>query len=109
MDPTVASVRFTETALGDPPDTTVSSPVDRQIFTFPLNPDGTVDRVASRSRSAAPPSTPPEPIPVFAGWWCWSKTSSTAEFYCGPGGCPGQPGVFWRAQYTTFPATVPPR
>jgi hypothetical protein len=29
-----------------------------------------------------------------------------AEFYCGPGGCPSQPGVYWRAQYTTFPATV---
>ena len=29
-----------------------------------------------------------------------------SEYYCGPAGCPNQPGVFWRAAYISFLATL---
>jgi outer membrane protein assembly factor BamB len=95
-----AEVRFVVASTGAPPDTTITSPTRKQVFniptppaTFPITAQGT----ATDGGGAAP---------GIAKVTVVVKNIEHGEYYCGPGGCPGTPGVVWRAQYTTLQATL---
>jgi outer membrane protein assembly factor BamB len=97
----VAESRFVVASLGNPPDTAITSPVRKQVFNFP--PSGgvsfpiTVTGTATDSGGANPGIARVNTV---------IKNIEHSEYYCGSGGCPGNPGVFWRPTYTVVPATL---
>jgi len=99
-DPTPGLVRFTESPAGSPPDTTISQPAPNQIFyfpngrqSFPITISGTATDTAG-----AHPGVARVQVAVL--------NIEHGEYYCGPAGCPSQPGVFWRAKYISFKAAL---
>jgi outer membrane protein assembly factor BamB len=96
----VAESRFVVASSGAPPDTTITSPRRKQVFnlpsppaTFPVTAQGT----ATDSGGANP---------GIAQVTVVIRNIEHGEYYCGPNGCPGTPGVPWRTQYTTLQATL---
>jgi hypothetical protein len=97
----VAESRFVVASLGNPPDTAITSPVRKQVFnfppiggvSFPITVTGTVTDSGGASPGIARVNT------VI-------KNIEHSEYYCGSGGCPGNPGVFWRPTYTVVPARL---
>jgi hypothetical protein len=85
---------------GAPPDTTITSPTRKQVFNLPSPPAPftiTAQGTATDSGGANP---------GIARVTVVVTNIEHGEYYCGPGGCPGTPGVFWRTRYTTLQATL---
>lgn len=95
-----AEVKFVVGSTGAPPDTTITSPKRKQVFNLPTPPaifPITAQGTATDSGGAAP---------GIAKVTVVVKNIEHGEYYCGPGGCPGTPGVVWRTQYTTLQAIL---
>jgi outer membrane protein assembly factor BamB len=86
-DPLVASVRFTVTGLGNPPETTITSPFFKQIFDFPggvrQSFPVTITGTASDTGGAHP---------GVSKVYVVVKNREHNEWYCGAAGCSGG---FW--------------
>jgi outer membrane protein assembly factor BamB len=105
-DPLPASVSITVAANGNPPDTTITSPTQRQVFQFPLNPS---DSQRFNCDSPQPPCTititgtatdPGGAHPGIAKVQVIVKNIQHVEYYCGPDASNLQGGGCWQA--TTF-------
>jgi outer membrane protein assembly factor BamB len=97
----VASTKFTITSLGDPPDTTITSPLSKSVFHFPNN--------VRQSFTIPITGTAVDPAgahPGVAQVWLSVKNIEHSEYYCGPGGCPGDPTHLWRSQFISIPAAL---
>ena len=95
-DPQPRLVPFTVASLGNPPDTTITTPSFTQVFFFPNGRNSfpiTISGTASDTLGAHP-GVKKLLLTVL--------NIEHAEYYCGPAGCPGLPGVFWRAKYIAF-------
>src|SRR5262249_49287721 len=99
-DPTPVLVPFTETALGNPPETTITTPVFKQVFFFPNGRNSFPITIAGTATDTAGTKPGVKKVQVTV------LNIEHAEYYCGPAGCPGLPGVFWRAQFISFLATL---
>jgi outer membrane protein assembly factor BamB len=105
-DPTVAVSRFTIDPLGSPPATAIASPRDRQIFYFPLNGDGTVNRTSFPVTITGSASDPDGTKIGIARVYVAVTNYEHQEFYCGASGCPGNPTELWRPQWTQLQAQL---
>ncbi|HEY0388830.1 MAG TPA: PQQ-binding-like beta-propeller repeat protein [Gaiellales bacterium] len=99
-DPTPSLIRFTESPLGSPPDTAIGQPVANQVFAFPNGRQTFPIAISGTAVDTA--GTHPGVLKVQVA----VLNVEHGEYYCGPAGCPSQPGVFWQAQYTSFKATL---
>ena len=96
----VAEARFVVASSGAPPDTTVTSPIRKQVFNLPTPPASfpiTAQGTATDSGGATP---------GIAKVTVVVTNIEHGEYFCGSNGCPGTPGIFWRTQYTTLQATL---
>jgi outer membrane protein assembly factor BamB len=96
----VAEARFVVASSGAPPDTTITSPTRKQVFNLPSPPASfpiTASGTATDSGGANP---------GIARVTVVVTNTEHGEYYCGPNGCPGTPGVSWRTQYTTLQAAL---
>jgi outer membrane protein assembly factor BamB len=105
-DPNLPSVKFTLTSLSNPPDTTIGAPTLRQIFYPPCcDANGlffmpyyvTVSGNATDTQGAHPGVMQ---VRVSV------RNIEHGEYWCGEGGCPGEPGVFWQPAFTSVLATL---
>jgi hypothetical protein len=99
-DPQPALVPFSETSLGSPPETVITTPVFKQVFFFPDGRNSFPITTAGTATDTAGTHPGVKKVQVTV------LNIEHAEYYCGPAGCPGLPGVFWRAQYIAFVATL---
>ena len=99
-DPQPKLVPFTVTSLGNPPDTTITTPTLAQVFFFPNGRNSFPITIAGTATDTlgAHPGVKKLLLTVL--------NIEHAEYYCGPAGCPGLPGVFWRAKFISFSATL---
>ena len=97
----VAETKFVVSSLGNPPDTTITSPVRKQVFNFPAS-----GRVSFPITAVGTATDSGGAHPGIAKVTVVIKNLEHVEYYCGPNGCPGTPGVFWRTTYTTVLATL---
>ncbi len=87
-DVSVAKVNFTVLGTGNPPETSISSPVFKQIFTFPggvrqsfpITISGTATDPTGTNRGVAK-------VYIFV------KNREHGEYYCGQAGCAGGSGL----------------
>lgn len=96
----VAEIRFVVASSGAPPDTTITAPQRKQVFNLP-SPPAPVAIAASGTATDSGGANP-----GIARVTVIIKNIEHGEYYCGSGGCPGTPGVFWRTQHTTLQATL---
>ncbi len=102
-DPTLAQVNFTVSSSGSPPETSITSPVFKQVFhfpggvrqSFPITVEGTASDPGGSTRGIAA-------VKVVI------KNIEHGEFYCGSSGCAGSGGESssWRPVYTILNATL---
>ncbi len=86
-DVSVAQVEFTVSSSGNPPETTISSPVFKQVFTFP---GGTRQSFPVTIRGTATDATGSNRgVDVV---YLYVKNREHGEYFCGAGGCPAQGG-----------------
>jgi outer membrane protein assembly factor BamB len=105
-DPTVASARFTLPSLGNPPETSITSPVNRQVFHFTKNSDGSVNRTSFPITISGTATDTQGPRPGVSRVVVVVKNWEHNEYYCGPAACPGEPSEFWRPQWISFKAAL---
>ena len=99
-DPNPVLVPFTESALGNPPDTTITQPTFKQVFFFPNGRNSFPITIAGTATDTAGTKPGVKKVQLTV------LNIEHSEYYCGPAGCPGLPGVFWRAQYIAFTAPL---
>jgi outer membrane protein assembly factor BamB len=102
-DPTVAQVNFTVSSSGSPPETTITSPVFKQVFhfpggtrqSFPITVQGTATDAGGANRGIAS-------VKVVI------KNIEHGEFYCGSAGCStgGGESSSWRPVFTILNASL---
>jgi outer membrane protein assembly factor BamB len=98
-DVSVAKVSFTVLGAGNPPDTAVTSPVFKQVFTFP---GGTRQSFPITISGTA--SDPTGSNRGIAKVFIFVKNREHGEYYCGPAGCAG--GAQWSPNYRKLEATL---
>ena len=96
----VTEVRFVVASSGAPPDTAITAPRRKQVFNLPA-PPATFAVTAQGTATDSGGATP-----GIARVTVVITNIEHGEYYCGPAGCPGTPGVPWRTQYTTLQATL---
>lgn len=105
-DPVPAASDFFVSSLGHPPDTTLDSPTRKTIYHFGLNPDGSIDYTPFPITITGTATDLGGANPGIARIKVSVKNIQHQEYYCGPSGCPGLPGVYWQSTYITFNATL---
>jgi outer membrane protein assembly factor BamB len=95
-----AQVKFVVASTGAPPDTVITSPKRKQVFNLP-NPPAPFPITAQGTATDSGGATP-----GIATVTVVVKNIEHGEYYCGPNGCPGTPGVFYTSKYTTLQATL---
>jgi outer membrane protein assembly factor BamB len=105
-DPSFAVTGFRVAPTGNPPETTIAAPVFKQIFFFQQNPDGSVRRVSFPVSISGTAADSAGARPGVKKVLVVVQNIEHSEYYCGRAGCPGQPGVFWRAAFTSFAALL---
>jgi hypothetical protein len=105
-DPSVSVRSFSVSPLGNPPETAISSPLFKQIFFFQRNPDGSVRRVSFPVSITGTASDAAGTRPGVRKVLVAVQNIEHSEYYCGRAGCPGQPGVLWRAAFIAFTAVL---
>jgi len=98
-DVSVAKVSFTVLGTGNPPETSISSPVFKQIYyfpggvrqSFPITISGTATDPTGSNRGVAK-------VYIFV------KNREHGEYYCGSAGCAG--GALWSPTYRKLEATL---
>ena len=105
-DPSPAASGFLVPSLGNPPTATITQPVRKQVFNFPLNPDGTTNYTPFPIDIAGTANDPGGTNIGIAQVLVTVKNIQHQEYYCGPAGCPGQPGEYWRPTYDRVAETL---
>jgi outer membrane protein assembly factor BamB len=98
-DVSVAKVNYTVSSSGNPPETTITSPVYKQIFYFP---DGVRQSFPITITGTA--SDPTGSNRGVAKVFIFVKNREHAEYYCGSAGCAG--GALWSPTYRKLQATL---
>lgn len=102
-DPSVASAKFSVTSLGNPPETTVDSPVFKQVFFFPGGVRQSFNitiRGTATDTGGAHPGVQKVIVQV--------KNREHGEYFCGAPGCAGGSGesTAWGPTFVPVPATL---
>jgi outer membrane protein assembly factor BamB len=105
-DPSPASSDFLVPSLGNPPTATITEPVRKEVFNFPLNPDGTINHTPFPIDIAGTATDPGGTHVGIAAVYVTVKNIQHQEYYCGPAGCPGDPSVFWAEHPVHFAADM---
>ncbi len=102
-DVSVAQVGFTVSSLGNPPETTITAPVYKQVIafpggvrqSFPITITGTASDTTGANRG-------------ISTVYLYVKNREHAEYYCGAGGCPAQGGATsdWSPTYQKVEASL---
>jgi hypothetical protein len=105
-DPNLPSIKFTLTSLTNPPDTAILMPTFRQIFHPPCC-DGSGHyfmpyyiQISGTATDTAGTNPGVKYVRVSV------RNIQHGEYWCGPDGCPGAPGTFWRPAATSVLATL---
>jgi hypothetical protein len=80
--------------------------VRKQVFHFPQNPDGTTNYTPFSIDVTGTATDPGGANPGIATVWVVVENIQHEEFYCGPAGCPGTSGEYWRPSFARFAATL---
>lgn len=105
-DVTPPVVRFTVESLGEPPDTTIDYPASKQVFHFGTNEDGTVKRESFEIPVNGTATDPGGTKVGIQKVVVVVKNYDHGEYWCGWGGCPGNPSQYWRPEWTAVAATL---
>jgi outer membrane protein assembly factor BamB len=105
-DPNLPISKFTLTSLSSPPDTTITSPQFRQVIHPPCCDPGGLFFMpyyvqitgTAVDTAGAHPGVKQVQVSV--------RNIQHGEYWCGSGGCPGEPGVYWRPAFTSVLATL---
>ena len=102
-DVSVAQADFTVSSSGNPPETTISSPVFKQVIafpggvrqSFPITIEGTATDATGSDRG-------------IEAVYLYVKNREHGEYFCGPGGCPaqGEEASDWSPTYKRLDAVV---
>jgi hypothetical protein len=97
----VSSVSFDIPSLGNPPETTITSPLSKSVLHFPNN----VRQVFTMPIAGTAVDSGGS-LPGIAQVRVSIKNIEHSEYYCGPGGCPGGPTHVWTTKFVSILATL---
>jgi hypothetical protein len=97
----VSSASFVIPSLGNPPDTTITSPLSKSVFHFPNN----VRQVFTIPITGTAVDSGGS-LPGIAQVRVSVKNIEHSEYYCGSGGCPGDPTHVWTTKFISIPAIL---
>jgi outer membrane protein assembly factor BamB len=105
-DSTPALVNFTITSLTNPPQTTITSPMQDQIFSFPVDGSGNVQHIhfpiPIRGSAVDTAGTPAGVSYV----WIVIRNIEHDEYYCGPAGCGSASTTGWAPTWRKLKVVV---
>ncbi len=106
-DPNLPTIKFMLSSLTNPPETAITSPQFRQLYHPPCCDSSTglflmpyYVRIAGTAGDTAGAHPGVQSIRLTV------RNIQHGEYWCGQAGCPGQPGVYWRPQYTSVLADL---
>lgn len=93
---------FSVPSLGQPPETTITSPKRKQVFNLPAAPQSINITVTGTATDPSGAQLGVQRVKVVI------KNIEHSEYYCGPGGCPGATGEspYWTSKNTTVDAVL---
>jgi outer membrane protein assembly factor BamB len=94
-------VRFAVSPAGNPPDTTITSPAGHSVYHFP---SGVRQSFVIPISGTAVDSGGAHP--GIAEVRVSIKNVEHSEYYCGPGGCAGDPTHLWSTKFASVPAKL---
>jgi outer membrane protein assembly factor BamB len=102
-DVSVAQIDFTVSSSGNPPETTIESPVFKQVIAFPGG-----ERQPFPVTISGTATDPTGSNRGIAKVFIYVKNREHGEYYCGAGGCPAQGGEVsdWSPTYKKLEAVV---
>ncbi len=97
----VSSASFVIPSLGNPPETTITSPLSKSVFHFPndVRQVFTIPIAGTAVDSGGS-------LPGIAQVRVSIKNIEHSEYYCGPAGCPGDPTHVWTSKFVSILATL---
>lgn len=96
----VALTRVSVLSTGNPPDTTISAPKNKQVIHLPDPATSIPITVEGTATDSGGSNIGVQNIRVVI------QNTEHGEYYCGAAGCPGSPNVMWRTTFTRL--TVAP-
>jgi outer membrane protein assembly factor BamB len=98
-DPNLPSIKFILTSLTGPPSTTITSPTLRQIFYPPVDPNTGLFVMPYYVSITGTASDTDGTHPGVKYVRVAVRNIQHGEYWCGEGGCPGEPDLFWQPTF----------